>query len=138
MNIVEVSFSFYNRNLKYFTSKNKVKNTIIFDGIIIFFSVLTSVNFNSRMDGNQCSCTFCDLPTYYYCVKCHKPVCNRPDCSSPVSESFAGYSEMHPKSVGICKPCSGTKKRQSSLSAFFKSRYWYSYIILLANVRFEN
>lgn len=26
------------------------------------------------------------------------------------SESFTGYSEVHPKAVGICKPCSGSKK----------------------------
>ena len=58
------------------------------------------------------------------CVKCHEAVFNQPECAKPVDESTEGYSEEHPKAVGICITCSVavTRKRQSSISTFFTNK----------------
>ena len=49
---------------------------------------------------------------------------NQPECAKPVDESTEGYSEEHPKAVGICITCSVavTRKRQSSISTFFTNK----------------
>ena len=62
------------------------------------------------------TCVLCHSDTYYNCVKCHEIVCNRPNCSTSVDESHTGYSEDHPKAACIYKLCSGSKKRQATIS----------------------
>ena len=75
-------------------------------------------------------CEKCDNKTYYSCVKCSSPVCNRPDCSEPVSPSTIGYSEDHPKRVSLCSKCI-KKKKQSNLSSFFTSSRYAILLFLL-------
>ena len=41
----------------------------------------------------------CHSDTYYNYNKCHKVVCNRPDCSTSVDENPTGYNEDHPKAA---------------------------------------
>ena len=78
------------------------------------------------MDTYHRICVLCHSDTCYNCVKCHEAVCNRPDSSTSVNESHNGYSEDHLKAVSICKLCSGSKKRQSSISTFFQPRLVFS------------
>ena len=80
-------------------------------------------------------CVLYHSDTYYNYVKCQETVCNRPDCSTSVDESHTGYSEDHPKAVSICKSCSGSKKRQSSVSTFFRPRFVFSFITQRKNAR---
>ena len=61
------------------------------------------------------------LKYLFNCVKCHEAVCNGPDCSTSLDESQD--SEDHPKAASICKSCSGSKKRQSSISTLFQARF---------------
>ena len=89
------------------------------------------------MDTYHCICVLCHSDTYYNCVKCHEAVCNRPDCSTSVDESHTGYGEDHPKAVSICKSCSGSKKRQSSISTFFLPRFIFSFITQCKNARIQ-
>ena len=86
------------------------------------------------MDTCHCISVLCHSETYYNCVKCHKAVCNRPDCSTFVNESHPGYSEDYPKAVSICKFHSGSKKRQSSISTFFQSSFVFTFITQCKNV----
>lgn len=65
------------------------------------------------------NCETCSEETFYSCVKCLCPVCNRPECSTPVSPSTKGYSEEHPKRVGLCESCKSDKKKQISVTKFF-------------------
>ena len=79
-------------------------------------------------------CVFRHSDTYYNCVKCHKVV---PNCSTPVDESHTGYGEDHLKAVSICKLCSGSKKRQSSISTFFQPRFIFSFITQCKNTHIQ-
>ena len=54
---------------------------------------------------NEGNCKHCSNQTHYSCVKCKSLVCNRPTCSTPVETDVQGYSEEHPKAVGICNKC---------------------------------
>ena len=80
----------------------------------------------SLIEMNPCKhcCVFCTAETYCNCVKCHEAVSNRPEYVKLVDESTNGYSEDHPKAVGICITCSAavTRKRQSSISTFFNNK----------------
>ena len=88
------------------------------------------------------SCKTCSKETYYQCVKCFLPVCNRLECSKPVPPTTVGYNENNPKRVASCDKCGSekpassakvlsmeTKKTQSSISSFFvtKPRYLYNF-----------
>ena len=77
----------------------------------------------------------CHSDTYHSCAKCHEAVCNRPDCYTSVNESHTGYSEDHPKAGSICKSCSGSKKRQSSISTLFHPRFVFPFITQRKNAR---
>ena len=54
---------------------------------------------------NQGNCKHCSNQTHYSCSKCKCLVYNRPTCSTPVEIDVQGYSEEHPKAVGICNEC---------------------------------
>ena len=77
------------------------------------------------MDTYHYICVLSHSDTYHNCVKCHKALCNRPDYSTFVNESHTGYSEDHPKAASICKSCSGSKKRQASISTFFNKCLYF-------------
>ena len=49
---------------------------------------------------NQGNCKHCSNQTHYSYVKYKSLVCNR-----PLETDFQGYSEEHPKAVGICNEC---------------------------------
>ena len=68
-------------------------------------------------------CQHCQETTFYSCVKCQHPVCNRPECSTSVPPSTNGYNEEHPKRVALCRNCKSTKKKQSSVTSYFLKRY---------------
>ena len=54
---------------------------------------------------SQTFCKSCNEATYYECVTCIKPTCNRPQCSITVPESTEGYRETPPKRVAQCNDC---------------------------------
>ena len=66
------------------------------------------------------------LNNFYQCVKCMKAVCNRPTCSTSVSEDTESYQEDLPKRVSKCNNCVKfkdpkihIKKKQVNISSFF-------------------
>lgn len=86
-------------------------------------------------------CKLCKSNTFYQCIKCKKPVCNRPSCSSGVSEESDGYREEPPKRVSQCNDCSkgpkevttkpstgtsSSKMKQSNVTSFFTK--WVSFL----------
>ena len=66
---------------------------------------------------NQGNCKHCSNQTHYSCVKCKFLVFNRPTCSTPVEADVQGYSEEHPKAVGICNKCK-TKPEKSHVEQY--------------------
>ena len=52
----------------------------------------------------QDECAICKTETFYPCVTCDLPICNRPTCSTAVDLKHRNYSE-HPKKVSECKKC---------------------------------
>ena len=54
---------------------------------------------------SQTFCKSCNEATYYECVTCIKPTCNRPQCSITIPESTEGYRETPPKRVAQCNDC---------------------------------
>ena len=53
----------------------------------------------------QDECAICKTETFYSCVTCDLPICNRPTCSTAVDPKHRNYSEEHPKKVCECKKC---------------------------------
>ena len=85
----------------------------------------------------QSQCGHCSNETFYSCITCHHPICNRPQCSTAVPPSTSGYSEEHPKQIARCKNCKVVKKKTSNTtsSGFSKSKYVLlkRYVISLLN-----
>ena len=52
----------------------------------------------------QDECAICKTETFYSCVTCDLPICNRPTCSTAVDPKHRNYSE-HPKKVSEWKTC---------------------------------
>ena len=53
----------------------------------------------------ESQCVICKTDTFYSCVSCDLPICNRPTCSIAVDIKHPNYSEEHPKKVSECKNC---------------------------------
>ena len=53
----------------------------------------------------QDECAICKTETFYSCVTCDLPICNRPTCSTAVDPKHRNYSEEHPEKVSECKKC---------------------------------
>ena len=69
-----------------------------------------------------------------------KAVCNRPTCSTSVSEATEGYQEDSPKAVSKCNNCVKSedpkvhaKKKQANLPSLF-SRYHSLQLLYIDNI----
>ena len=68
---------------------------------------------------SQTFCKSCNEATYYECVTCIKPTCNRPQCSITVPESTERYRETPPKRVAQCNDCHASSSVSSSVITNF-------------------